>query len=144
MRTAVVAFAGLLTALTVVAGASAVAEKGTFRATLSGAAEAPKKGDPDGSGTAVIRVTGSKLCWDLKVSRIGTPSAAHIHRAARGKAGPVVVPLGGAKFRAKGCGVSPAAGVITLIEQKPSAYYVNVHTAKYPAGAIRGQLTIGG
>ncbi|MCA1662629.1 MAG: CHRD domain-containing protein [Novosphingobium sp.] len=26
------------------------------------------------------------------------------------------------------------------IENNPSAFYVNVHTAQYPNGAIRGQL----
>jgi len=30
--------------------------------------------------------------------------------------------------------------MIRAIEKTPSAYYVNIHTAKYPAGAIAGQL----
>jgi hypothetical protein len=33
--------------------------------------------------------------------------------------------------------------LVAAIESSPKAYYVNVHTAKYPAGAIRGQLRVG-
>ena len=33
-----------------------------------------------------------------------------------------------------------AKSLITAIAKSPSAYYVNIHTIKYPAGAIRGQL----
>ncbi len=72
---------------------------------------------------------------------LGKPSAAHIHRAPASKAGPVVVPLGAA-YKAKGC-TSAAKKTIEAIESHPNAYYVNVHTAKYPNGAIRGQLIAG-
>jgi hypothetical protein len=36
--------------------------------------------------------------------------------------------------------VKASKSLISAIEKKPGAYYVNIHTAKYPAGAIRGQL----
>jgi len=32
------------------------------------------------------------------------------------------------------------AAIAAAIVRSPSAYYVNVHNAKYPAGALRGQL----
>ena len=34
-------------------------------------------------------------------------------------------------------------GKIEAIETNPNRYYVNVHNAKYPGGAIRGQLVVG-
>jgi hypothetical protein len=37
--------------------------------------------------------------------------------------------------------VSVDPGLIKAIRQNPSAYYVNVHNADFPAGAVRGQLS---
>ena len=132
----------LIAALAVVAlvpaGALAAQDKGgSLHATLKGATEVPK-GDPDGTGTAEVKITGSKVCWELTASRIGSPNAAHIHKAPAGRSGPVVVAFGGT-YRSKGCATAPAA-VAAAIQRNPSAYYVNVHNAKYPGGALRGQL----
>jgi len=120
--------------------ASALAASGkgnSLHATLRGAVEVPK-GDPDGSGTAEVKITGTRVCWEFKLAKIATPTAAHIHKGRPGKAGPVVVPFGGA-FKAKGCTTAPAA-VARAILRNASAYYVNVHNARYPGGAVRGQL----
>jgi hypothetical protein len=50
---------------------------------LTGAAEAPGPGDPDGSGTADLRVNpgAARICVDLAVQGIEPATAAHIHRA---------------------------------------------------------------
>ncbi len=53
----------------------------------------------------------------------------------------MVVPFGAA-YKAKGC-TKAAKSLIAAIESHPNSYYVNVHTAKYPGGAIRGQLVAG-
>ena len=50
----------------------------------------------------------------------------------------MVVPFGKV-FKAKGCTTTTAA-IAAAIQKTPSAYYVNVHNAKYPGGALRGQL----
>jgi hypothetical protein len=128
----------LLVALVAAAGAAAAAQKGnSLHATLLGASETPK-GDPDGRGTAEVKITGTKVCWEIKTTKVQTIVAAHIHKGGRGVAGPVVVPFG-KTFKAKGCTTTSAA-VAAAIERRPSAYYVNVHNAKYPGGALRGQL----
>jgi hypothetical protein len=79
------------------------------------------------------------LVWRLTYSRLtGKATAAHIHSGARGKAGPVIVPLcapckSGANGRA-----TVDASVLNALEAGRG--YVNVHTATNPAGEIRGQL----
>jgi len=127
-----------LAALAVAAGATAAGQKSnSLHATLLGKAETPK-GDPDGRGTAEVKITGRKVCWEIKVSRVQTIVAAHIHKGGPGVAGPVVVPFGKV-YRSKGCTTTTAA-IAAAIEKKPAAYYVNVHNAKYAGGALRGQL----
>jgi hypothetical protein len=129
---------GLFAAAVLAAGAGAATQKGgSLHATLVGKAETPK-GDPDGAGTAEVKITGTRVCWEIKTVRVGKIVAAHIHRGRPGVAGPVVVPFG-KTFASKGC-VTTAGSIAAAIQRNPSAYYVNVHNAKYPAGALRGQL----
>jgi hypothetical protein len=125
-------------ALAVAAGAAGAVQKGgSLHATLSGKVEVPK-GDPDGTGTAEVKITGTKVCWEIKTARVGTIVAAHIHKGGPGVAGPVVVPFG-KTYASKGC-VTSTAALVAAIERHPGGYYVNVHNAKYPGGALRGQL----
>ncbi len=131
--------AGAVIALICVAGASGALQKSgnSLHATMSGKLEVPK-GDPDGKGTAEVKINGTSVCWEFKVSKVAKLLAAHIHKGRAGVSGPVVVPFGKA-YKSKGCVTAPAA-VAAAIKSNPSAYYVNVHNAKYPAGALRGQL----
>jgi hypothetical protein len=108
-----------------------------LEAKLAGKNEVPKAGSA--KGEAYVQVTGTKVCWQFEeLKGAAGAAAAHIHKAPAGKAGPVVVPLGGA-FKAKGCTTAPAA-LAAAIAAHPSAYYVNIHTKQFPAGALRGQL----
>lgn len=124
----------------------AVAQEGgrPLTATLSGAAEKPGPGDPDGSGTASLRVNvgQSQVCAELSVSGIDAATMAHIHKAPTTASGPVVVtlPTPGADGKASGCATADAA-VVKDILQNPGDYYVNVHNAAFRPGAIRGQLS---
>jgi hypothetical protein len=129
--------AGLLIALVSVAGATAAMQKGSLHATLAGKSETPK-GDPDGSGTAEVKITGTKVCWEIHVANVGTIVAAHIHKGGPGVAGPVVIPFG-KTYKSTGCTTAPASLAAAMLKS-PGAYYVNVHNAKYPGGALRGQL----
>jgi hypothetical protein len=113
-----------------------------FEAYLSGKSELPKAA-PNGKGTVKITIAGAKVCWKfVSVGGIDKPVVAHIHKGtSTTAAGPVVVPLGG-KYAASGC-IASTAAIVKGIEANPKGYYVNIHTAKYPNGAMRGQLHAG-
>ena len=99
-------------------------------------------GDPDGSGTAYIRIDSrtGMLCYTLRVRGIEPATAEHIHEAPPGVAGPVVVPLD-APTNGASSGCDRIGRELALeILAAPEDYYVNIHNDPYPGGAIRGQL----
>jgi len=116
----------------------------TASTTLTGAAEVPGPGDPDGSGWATISLNEGPrtLCYEIQVYDIATATAAHIHLGGPTVAGPVVVGLEppDESGHSSGCvdDVSPA--LLRALRSRPRDYYVNVHNAEYPGGAVRGQL----
>lgn len=119
---------------------SAYAADKTFNVSMTGKAESPA-GDPNGKGTAKVTLQQSKgkVCFKLTWSGIGPPTAAHIHKGKKGVAGPVVIPFFGGAAKHSGC-VTAAKSLIAAIAKHPAGYYVNVHNAKYPGGALRAQL----
>jgi Cu/Zn superoxide dismutase len=122
-----------------------VSPAATLKTSLRASQERPKpRGSvrrARGAFTVTITKQGSSavLVWQLTFSRLtGKAIAAHIHSGARGKPGPVIVPLcapcrSGARGRA-----TVNASVLSALQSGRT--YVNVHTAKNPAGEIRGQL----
>jgi hypothetical protein len=99
-------------------------------------------GDLDGSGTASIRINPgrSEVCYTIKVQGIETATLAHIHEGPAGGNGPVVVDFAPpASGTSSGC-VSVSRELAREIIQAPSDYYVVVHNASFPAGALRGQI----
>ena len=118
------------------------ATSATYTAELSGANEV-HRGDPDATGEAEISFADelTRVCWDLNdLANLGPITGAHIHRGAAGVDGPVVLALKQATESGwRGCS-SDTAWVQRAFDEGLSNYYVNVHTAEYPNGAIRGQL----
>jgi hypothetical protein len=113
-----------------------------LEATLSGAEEVPGPGDPDGSGAAEITIVDrtDNLCYELSVKGIEPATAAHIHRGGPGVSGPPVITLDApADGESNGC-LSVASELVDAMEANPRGFYVNVHNARYPNGAVRGQL----
>jgi len=112
----------------------------TIKTTMLGKNEVPK-GSPKASGKATITLNAKtgKVCWTFKVKGLDTVTASHIHKAPKGKSGNVVIAFFAGKLKAKGC-VSASKALVAAIDKTPTAYYVNIHTVKYPGGSIRGQL----
>lgn len=116
-------------------------------------------GDPNGRGEAyVFGIDGDSttLCYVLTVDRIEPATAAHIHKGVKGENGPVVANLAApGDGNAADCltegevgpGTTPkfpTGEAVADILADPEGYYVNVHNADYPGGAIRGQLAYQG
>ncbi|WDE13406.1 CHRD domain-containing protein [Thalassomonas haliotis] len=118
----------------------------TYQMDLDGIQEVPV-GDLDGSAAGTISfddVTGL-ISWDLSYANIDTPTAMHIHG-----------PGGTAGINAGvfiGLGVNTSGGANTLIDSlvanladvnmiinDPGGFYINIHTAEFPPGSVRGQL----
>ncbi|HWB89133.1 MAG TPA: CHRD domain-containing protein [Acidimicrobiia bacterium] len=132
----------------VLAGTASIASAGgrPLSTAMSGAAEVPGPGDPDATGQAdfTFNPGQDEICYDLSWANInGTVTAAHIHPAPAGVAGPVLVPLpltsSAGTGESSGC-VEVERATVKEIMKNGSNYYVNVHSTEFPAGAIRGQL----
>ncbi len=143
VRRFTVAFVMCVGLLLVFAGPAAAGGR-PYTIQLTGAAEVtaagvPNQGDPDGSGTAQLKINPGQqeVCWAIHVSGVDPIIAAHIHVAPTTTTGPVVIPL---NPYMSGCTHVDRALALALITN-PDAYYVNVHNMTYPSGAMRGQLT---
>ena len=103
-------------------------------ANLKGGSQA----DKDGTGRATFRLFKSahKVCANVTWKNIGKPTAAHIHRPD----GQVVVDLSGSVTGGAHCTTKVSKALVGKILANPGKYYFNVHNAKFPAGAIRGNL----
>ena len=135
----------MLTIGAVIAAASVSAATATKKTitvnNMTGAQEVPK-GSPTGKGNARVTLDSKKgqVCFTLAWSKIKTPTASHIHKGPKGKAGPIVVPFFvSPPAKHSGC-VSASKSLVAAIIKSPGAYYVNIHNTDFPAGAIRGQL----
>jgi hypothetical protein len=118
----------------------APAKPRTYRVKLAGSTEVPA-GAPTGSGLAVISIKAKgEVCWKFSALKgVAAPTAAHIHRGPSGTSGPIVIPLGSA-YKQDGCVMGTPPQLLALIEANPKQFYVNIHNAKYPGGAVRAQL----
>jgi hypothetical protein len=150
----------VMMSLGVASGTAGAANGGRpFNIVLSGANEFDAAGvaiNPHGNadrGTIKLRLNAGRerVCWTVGALTLTAgdplPSAAHIHEAPAGVAGPVVIPLfGGPEAPAptsyptgEVC-VSADRAEIKAIFKDPSDYYVNFHSALHPGGVMRGQL----
>ena len=160
----------ILVAIAVSFGATAAAQNdlrnAQFRAVLTGYQEAPTPISTTGNGTFRARLTSpTTLEYELSYGALegGAVSASHIHLAPQGVGGGVIAFLcgGGGKpacpasgtvtgtvtpanvLGPAGQGIAAGEFVELVRAMHAGATYVNVHTATYAAGEIRGQIGTG-
>lgn len=105
----------------------------------------PAVGDKDGKASALVEVKGDRVIFALQWKGIAAPTLGHIHEGQAGVNGGVKVPLFTTAMPAT---VTASAGTLTVtdaqlaqnIRTNPAGFYVNLHTAEFPGGAVRGQL----
>jgi hypothetical protein len=126
------------------AGVASASNHVTLSTTLSGAEEIGG-GDKNGKGFVSLDIfANGTICWEGKVQAIERVTGAHIHNAPAGVNGGIFVDLDPFTAdvtgnKAENCVVTTAQNAAAIVAN-PSGYYVNVHTASFPDGAIRGQL----
>jgi len=146
--------ASLTVAVLAFAGCGSSSNSGTTAATTAPSATQPVQsasytvslvpfagGAPAGSGLAIINIdpASNQLCWQFsQVTNIGRPTVARLYRNVLGATGRNGIPLGHA-YTPAGC-IHELPEVLALIESKPGQFFVNIHSAQYPFGAVRGPL----
>lgn len=139
------AVAGAFCALVLAARAQIVELRGTINA----AQENNPTNTSPATGTAIMLYNVVTNTFDLVISITGMTNpatASHIHEAPAGSNGPVVTNLGaeavytrsGGNLTATFTNVRHLGSPLTLIQ---GGAYFNIHSAQYPGGEVRGQLT---
>lgn len=121
------------------------AELTALKATLDARQEVPRPKNVGASAkgrfvsTLVRKGARGTLTWRLTFSGLtGRAMAAHVHLGERGRSGNVAIALcGPCRSGARGSATASAGTVAAILS---GGAYVNVHTARNPAGEIRGQI----
>jgi hypothetical protein len=109
-----------------------------FKATLTGSQEAPNPNTSTETGDATLTFNTVTKIFTIVNHTITTPTNGHIHKGAIGVGGGVVFPF--ATFTSPITYTSPALDATQEADLNANLYYVNIHTAAFPVGEIRGQL----
>lgn len=132
--------AAALGGILVVAGTATPAMAADFRAVLNGDDLMPA-GDTDGWGRVNIDLDAfDRLCADIEVRSIGEVTAVQVMRGEPGEGTPVVnldTPDG--DNDEDDCD-RIGGELVDQIRANPAEFYVEVRTAEFPDGALRGKL----
>jgi CHRD domain len=120
------------------AGYAATSMGQAMKLTLSGSQEVPPV-ETSGSGSGTITVGADKSVSGSVTTTGVNAVAAHIHMAAAGKNGPIIIPL----TKSGDTWSVPAGTKLTDAQYaafKAGDLYVNVHSPTHKPGEIRAQL----
>ncbi|MCM2310347.1 MAG: CHRD domain-containing protein [Steroidobacteraceae bacterium] len=109
---------------------------------MSGWEEVPAVTSPGtGRAATTVDLANRNVTIHVRTTALDDATASHIHRAARGSNGPVIVPLT-QEAGAPGHWFAELAPVTAaqLADFAANLWYANVHTPAHPAGEIRGQI----
>jgi hypothetical protein len=126
-------------AVGVLVSCATMAQSTEQKVALIGASEVPAVASA-ATGTATVDVKPDRSVKVLVVVTGMTATASHIHEAAAGANGPVIVP-----FTKTGDNTFASADGAKLTDAQYESYkagklYVNVHSAANPGGEVRGQI----
>ena len=127
---------------------AALAETVVLTANLSGANELGANGNvvgaPNGNGAfrAEINSETGDFCYTLYGEKIAAPTMAHVHTGAAGTNGAPVITIDVTGKGSDEC-IAVEPEKLKPILANPEGFYVNIHSADFPGGAVRGQLTKG-
>lgn len=109
-----------------------------FKAVINGASEVPVNAST-ATGTATLTYNTDTKIFSIVVNYSGvTATNAHIHKAAVGVSGGVA--FGFTPITSPINFTSAALDSTQQADLNAHLYYVNIHSAQYPGGEIRGQL----
>ena len=111
---------------------------GSIPVRMTGAEEVPPV-NTSASGSGQITVNDDRTVSGTFKTQGATITAAHIHEAAAGQNGPVIIPL----TRAGDEWIVPAGAKLTEAQYaafKAGRLYVNFHSAQHKGGEIRAQI----
>ncbi len=119
---------------------AASAETVVLTANLSGANELGG-GAPDGNGAfrAEVNSETGDFCYTLYAEKTAAPTMAHVHTGAAGTNGAPVITIDVTGKGSDEC-IAVEPEKLKPILANPAGFYVNIHTADFPGGAVRGQL----
>jgi len=110
-----------------------------FRAVINAAGEVPTNAST-ATGTATLTFNANTKIFTVNIQFAGlTATAAHIHKAAVGVNGPVVFGFS-TPITSPINYTSAALNVTQEADLNANLFYVNIHSAAFPGGEIRGQL----